>query len=189
MKFVCGDAAVGAARRGVRQAECLGVARFRVAAGAGRQGLDNGMFDRIFYRVFRFAFLLGGTVAVIVSIYNIIQERQFQKEGVETQGAIIDKSHTSINKHSYYSISYTFAKPTTGETITGKDLVEPGVWKGLKVGDAISVQYVRSDSSNHRLRRVPDWARVVIGLVAGAILFGLSFVVKRIQGAPDRHGT
>jgi hypothetical protein len=129
-----------------------------------------------------FAFL--GTVALVGAFFAWRYEKRFQAEGASAVAKVSGKHQQTemANKKQemHYYLLYSF-QDAAGKTYQGRERVSQDAWKRAKDGDAVAIEYVRSDPTNNRPAKdaaSAAWGPVVVAGFGGLFtVIGWSLIV------------
>ena len=129
---------------------------------------------------------LGG-VALFFSVFFLalsFQQGRYEGGGITVHGVVTDKAYSpgsgaGVNARtasfSSYFVLYRFTT-TDGRTLDGKDDVLPELWRSLKVGDPVAVEYLAASPDNNQIPEQRAGGRTFLVLGLATLVGGLALV-------------
>jgi hypothetical protein len=130
------------------------------------------------------------------------EQNYYQKGGIRVQGVVTQKAYSQgtssssnarTGSFSSYYVMYRFTTKD-GRTHDGKDDVLPGLWRSLKVGDRVAVEYLSESPDTNQIpgQRAGSNTFLIMGLsclLAGLALAGFGLWKRqaiRLGGKSER---
>ncbi len=157
--------------------------------GAARVGRRRRVTDGRVPMWFGLPFLALGLIAFAVSWGELQRELRFGDEGASATGTVVALRTETDEDSTRYLVEYRFTDPA-GAPHGGTSGVDRSTWVGLRAGDAVTVTYLPSESSGHRLGTPqPDLAMPILFMGVGGLFAAtgpvLLVVALRQRRAPE----